>query len=249
MANKITNQDATRPGEIEFTYRWYREFLHELRANGYQFKPFSADIGYGDIVIRHDMDLSIDAAVAMAHIEAALDIQSTYCVLLTSPLYNPNEATHRAALREIQTLGHDVALHFSTHEYWAADEEPPTEAIEARVQAEQDVLETVVGPSETVSFHRPPEWVLNRSFDAFRSTYAPEWIDEIGYVADSSQRWRDEQPTVESFPESAQLLTHPGLWARTDGSFADRVADATESACTHASQDTREQFIEEPTHV
>ena len=244
MAERATNHNTDNPGEIEFTHRWYRRFLHELRANGYQFRPFSAPPGHGDIVLRHDVDLSVDAALTMAHIEADLGIESTYCVLLTSPLYNPNEATHRAALREIESLGHDVALHFSTHQYWPAAEPPSTAEIERRVSEEQSTLESIVSPSATVSFHRPPAWVLDREFEAFRNTYAPKFFGEIGYVADSSQRWREEPPTIDSFPERAQLLTHPGLWGRTDGSFTDRIAAATDAAASHADRTAREQFLD-----
>jgi peptidoglycan/xylan/chitin deacetylase (PgdA/CDA1 family) len=244
MAERFTEQDTGPPGEMVFTYRWYREFLQELRANGYRFRPFSANLGYGDIVLRHDMDLSVDAAVTMAHIEADLGIEATYCVLLTSPLYNPQEATHRAALREIESLGHDVALHFSTHEYWPVDEPPATGDIEARVREEQSMLASIVSPSETVSFHRPPSWVLNCEFDGFRSTYESALLDEIGYVADSSQRWRTTPPDVDDFPDIAQVLTHPGLWGREDATFAERVEQAIEASCAHADRTTREQFID-----
>lgn len=247
MAERLTDKDTGPPGEMEFTYRWYRQFLRELRAEGYQFRPFSAAIDHGDIALRHDMDLSVEAAVTMAEIEADLGIEATYCVLLTSPLYNPHEATHRAALEEIESLGHDVALHFSTHEYWPADEEPSTAEIEARVQEEQSVLETMGSSSDTVSFHRPPQWVLNREFDAFQSTYESGLLDEIGYVADSSQRWRTEPPDTSDFPETAQVLTHPGLWGRTDAGFAERVKQAIDISCEHADQTTREQFIDEDT--
>lgn len=244
MAERLTDQDTGPPDEMAFTYRWYREFLQELRANGYRFRSFSADLGYGDIVLRHDMDLSVEAAVTMAHIEAELGIEATYCVLLTSSLYNPHEATHREALREIESLGHEVALHFSTHEYWPDDQSPATSDIQTRVRDEQSVLESIVSPSETVSFHRPPSWVLNREFNGFQSTYEAALLDEIAYVADSSQRWRSDPPNVEDFPDTAQLLTHPGLWGRSDATFAERVTEATESSCEHADRTTREQFID-----
>ena len=113
MAERFPDQDTDPPRAIAFTHQWYRQFLQELRANGYQFRSFSASLGDGDVVLRHDVDLSIDAAVTMAHTEADLGIESTYCVLLTSPLYNPNEATHREALQTIESLGHDVTLHLA----------------------------------------------------------------------------------------------------------------------------------------
>lgn len=244
MAERSTDKDTGPPGEMAFTYQWYQRFLQELRANGYRFRPFSASIGYGDIVLRHDMDLSVDAAVTMAHIEADLGIEATYCVLLTSPLYNPHEATHRAALQEIESLGHDVALHFNSHEYWPADEPPATADLETRVREEQSILERIVSPSETVSFHSPPSWVLGREFDGFRNTYAPALSEAIGYVADSGQRWRADPPSVDDFPDTAQVLTHPGLWGREDAGFGDCVEAAITASCDHTNRRTREQFLD-----
>lgn len=244
MAERFPDQDTDPPRAIAFTHQWYRQFLQELRANGYQFRSFSASLGDGDVVLRHDIDLSIDAAVTMAHIEADLGIESTYCVLLTSPLYNPNEVTHREALQTIESLGHDVTLHFSTHQYWPAEAPPSTSEIANRVTEERSILETIVTPSETVSFHAPPSWILNREFDEFTNVYAPQFFDDIGYVADSGQRWREEQPVPESLSASVQILAHPGLWAQTDGSFTDRVIAATEASCTHADHVARNQFLD-----
>ena len=230
--------------DVEFTHHWYRGLLQRLLASGYAFRGFSDEIGSGDVLLRHDIDLSIDAAVTMARIEAELDVRSTYCVLLTSSLYNPFEEEYREALREIESLGHDVALHFSTHEYWSEDEPPSEAAIENRVREERDVLETLVSPTETVSFHRPPSWVLDWSFDGFESTYAPAHFSEIGYVADSSQRWREEPPVIEEFPETIQLLTHPGLWGETDHGFDHRVERAISDACRHGERNARNEFTD-----
>lgn len=231
-------------GDVAFTHRWYQQFLQRLQSAGYEFRSFSDSLGPGDVVLRHDVDLSVGAAVDMARIEADLGVQSTYCFLLTSPLYNLLEADKRAALDEIQSLGHDLALHFSTHLYWDEDESPATINVERRVGQERSVFDTIAPDSETVSFHRPPEWVLDREFTGFRSTYAPAYFSDIGYVADSSQRWREEPPSVESFPETVQVLTHPGLWRETDGDFDQRVKRAVAETCSHAGRNTREEFTE-----
>lgn len=231
-------------GGVEFTHRWYRTFLQRLQADGYDFRSFSSPLDEGSVVLRHDVDLSIDAAVTMAHIEADLGIQSTYCILLSSSLYNPLEGKYREALREIDALGHEVALHFSTHEYWSADRQPTVDAIERRVRDERAVLETVVPATETVSFHRPPPWVLNRSFDDFRNTYAPAYFGDIGYIADSSQRWREDPPAIDDLPETFQLLTHPGLWGEDDRSFERRVQMAVTESCNHANRNARREFID-----
>jgi peptidoglycan/xylan/chitin deacetylase (PgdA/CDA1 family) len=231
-------------GEVEFTHRWYRRFLKWLLADGYDFCKFSDQLGDRDVVLRHDVDLSVDAAVRMASIEADLDIRSTYCFLLSSPLYNPFEKEYRKALQKIDSLGHEVALHFDTHDYWDADTPPVEGEIERRINEEQSVLGTIVPTSETVSFHRPPSWVLDREFDGVVNTYAPAYFSDIGYIADSSQRWREAPPPFDDLPETMQLLTHPGLWAEDDGGFAHRIEQAITETCSHIEWTVHDEFVD-----
>jgi peptidoglycan/xylan/chitin deacetylase (PgdA/CDA1 family) len=234
-----------RGAEVAFTYRWYREFLDRLRSAGYELGTVADGIDDGRVVLRHDVDLSLDAAVTMAHIEADYGVQSTYCVLLTSPLYNALEGDKRRAIREIESLGHEVALHFSTHEHWDADEEPPRAEIERRVAEELTVLDAITDrPTDTVSFHIPPSWVLDRTFEGFHNTYEPALFGDVGYVADSVQRWRDDEPDVDSLPDRAQVLTHPGLWGPSDGDFEDRVESAVTDAYCHTRSKAIEEFVE-----
>jgi peptidoglycan/xylan/chitin deacetylase (PgdA/CDA1 family) len=238
------SEQANQPlGDVTFTHQWYRRFLQRLLAAGYEFRTFSDSIDDGDVLLRHDIDLSVDRAVEMARIEAEMGIESTYFVLLTSPLYNPLEADCREALNEIASLGHDVALHFSTHLYWTEADSPSPSTLEQHVGVERAILDTAVPTADVMSFHRPPSWVLDRSFDGFESAYAPEFFSDIGYVADSTQRWRDEPPEMADLPGTFQLLTHPGLWAEEDGTFDDRVEEAIASACTHAGRTARQEFV------
>ena len=231
--------------EVEFTHRWYRAFLERLRADGYAFRGFTGTPGRGDVVCRHDVDLSLDAAVTMAEMEADLGVESTYFVLLTSPLYNAMRSTSREAIRRIEGLGHDVGLHFSTHAYPELDRRPPAASVERRVRAELDVLNSLLEGTPTgVSFHIPPAWALGAEFEGFTSAYAPAYFSESTYVADSSQRWRDEPPAVGPGDGPVQVLTHPGLWAETDGTFEERVEGAIESACWDARAATRAEFLD-----
>lgn len=229
---------------VGFTYDWYRGFLRRLASAGYEFRSFGDSLGDRDVILRHDVDLSLDAAVAMARIEADIGVESTYCVLLSSPLYNPLEGEYRRLLSEIESLGHEVIPHVSTHAYWVEGETPDADAVERRVDEERAVLETVVSPSEAVSFHRPPPWVLDRTFEGFRNAYAPALFTEIGYVADSNQRWREDPPFVDDLPETLQVLTHPGLWGERDAEFSERVDRAISDACTRTGSHTRDEFLD-----
>lgn len=232
--------------DVEFTYRWYREFLRWLGAEGRRFRSFEDPVSRGDVRLRHDVDLSVERALRTARIEAELGVRATYFVLLTSPLYNPLEAETRDLIREIEALGHDVGLHFSTHEYWSTDDPPEAAELEARVDDERSVLATVAeDPVSTLSFHVPPEWVLDRRFDGFRSAYEPAFLSEMEYHADSGQRWREASPVRDRPSGPVQVLTHPGLWGEEDATFEACVERAVTDSCRRARNRSRREFLEE----
>lgn len=242
----MERQTTQSADPVEFTYNWYQEFLDRIAEAGYEIRSFSDGVELGDVVVRHDVDLSVGDARRMAELEADRGLTTTYCFLLTSGLYNALEREKREQIRQIEALGHEVALHFSTHEYWARDEEPEDDALSARIDEELTVLDTIVsGTTETVSFHAPPNWVLNRELGGVRNAYSPKYFEEMRYVADSGQRWRRSPPVVDEFGASAQVLTHPGLWSQSDGTFEQRVERATTRSCRHANAKAQREFVPE----
>ena len=244
-AEQSAQTDHSTDG-VNFTYGWYRSLLRRLSSTGYEFRSFADPLGDGDVVLRHDVDLSLDAAVAMARIEADMGVESTYCVLLSSPLYNPFEGEQRTNIREIASLGHDVGIHFSTHQYWAKDDPPTDAALRDRVAAERSAFDAVIDAdaAPAVSFHIPPDWVLDRGFDGFRSAYEPALFSEIGYVADSGQRWREDPPRIAELPDALQVLTHPGLWGDEDASFERRIERAAVDAGSRAWELAHREFVD-----
>lgn len=231
------------PGDVTFTHNWYRQFLTHLQEEGYEFAPFLGRVDEGEVLLRHDVDLSLRDALTMAKLEAELGVTATYCIQFTAALYNPLHPESAELVREIKSLGHDVGLHFSTHAYW--EDDPGETALTRAVNDEREMLETITGtyPS-TVSFHRPPPWVLDRSFAEFENTYAPPYLSDVTYVADSNQRWRQQPPPIRTLPPKMQLLTHPGLWAETDADFEGRIERAAEQRCRHVSEQARKEFID-----
>jgi len=245
----MERQSAHQGETVAFTHQWYRGFLDRLDKRGYSFGTFGDELDDRTVLLRHDVDLSLASAMTMARIEADRGVQATYCIMVSSPLYNPLTGKWRDRVRAIRALGHEVGLHFSTHEYWGGEVRPDEKTLTQRVDAERSVLETVsaVAP-EVVSFHIPPDWVLDRTFDGFENTYASGVFSDIEYVADSGQRWRENPPVVGELPEQAQVLTHPGLWGETDEGFEDRIKQRVVDSCSQTNRKATREFLDQETN-
>lgn len=233
--------------DVEFTFDRCRSILDRLRSAGYRFRSYDHALEPGDVLLRHDVDLSPERALRMARIEREWGLSATYFFLVSAPLYNPLQRPVREVIQEIAAIGHDVGLHFSTHQYWEAGRPPGEAEVTARVRDEWRVIESVVpDPVSTVSFHVPPPWAIRRTFDGFASTYEPRFFDEITYRADSEQRWRDEGLVL---PDEGplQVLMHPGLWGTEDATFVERVREAVIEADRRASEYVRTRHLEPET--
>lgn len=225
-------QSPAELSSIDYRLDSYAGLLRSFRDAGYEFGSFEGGRpAAGEILLRHDVDLSLDRALAMAEKERELGVESTYCVLLAAPAYDLTRPRNLRVLQRIADLGHDLALHFDTHRYWSTAADPGAAVIEAKVADELDVLGRLVGQTvSTASFHIPPEWVLDRPFESFTNTYAPAVFSEIGYRSDSSQKWRSAEPFGDGLPERLQLLVHPGLW-HADGRPMAEIVDERRRRC------------------
>ena len=74
---------------MSFTYQWYRGLLSLLQKQGYAFRNYH---DYVDaprcVILRHDVDMSLEQAVRLAELEAAEGVQSTWFVLLRTDFCN-----------------------------------------------------------------------------------------------------------------------------------------------------------------
>ena len=71
-----------------FDLEHYRELLEAAQAGGYRFAFFDGSPQPGDLLLRHDVDLSLDAALRMAEVEAAAGARATYFLMTGSVFYN-----------------------------------------------------------------------------------------------------------------------------------------------------------------
>ncbi len=170
----------------------YRELLEAAQAGGYRFAFFEGSPQPGTVLLRHDVDLSLDAALRMAEVEAAAGAQATYFLMTGSVFYNLNSHEGERALERLRELGHRVGLH----------------AVYPRAELD-DRFEPVL------AWHNPDPDYMRAPVDGAINVMESPWFDPETYRSDSNQHWRSGCPHEElragAFPW-LQLLTHPEIW-------------------------------------
>jgi hypothetical protein len=227
------------PSSWEFTYARFRETLEAARCSFEVVRL--ADVPQilrkrrgRAVVLRHDVDLDLRAALSMAEIECEMQVKSTYMVMLNSPLYRLEEPASLAILRELDSMGHEVSLHFDFDDPQHRARAPGYDFVEPRVRSAAARLEDLIGRRiESVSFHRPiPELIGGPLMVAGRvNAYAAELMQ--WYVSDSRARWRDGDPLPklrQPAGDLLQLLIHPIWWGREHREDADRLEDFFQQA-------------------
>ncbi|HSP71754.1 MAG TPA: hypothetical protein VLN26_05245, partial [Gaiellaceae bacterium] len=62
----------------EFSLRHYEELVRAAQEGGYRFACFDREPREGDLLLRHDVDLSLEAALELARVEAEAGARATY---------------------------------------------------------------------------------------------------------------------------------------------------------------------------
>lgn len=176
-----------------FDFAHYAELLTAAQAGGYRFAAFGEGPRDGDLFLRHDVDLSLDAAVRMAELEAEAGATATYFLMPESVFYNLASKEGTAAIARLRQLGHRVGL----HAVW------PRAALDDRFDP-------------VVAWHNPDPEYMTAPVEGALNVMSEPWFAPATYRSDSNQRWRHGCPHAElaagAFPW-LQLLVHPEIWA------------------------------------
>src|SRR5438270_703082 len=95
----------------DFSLGHYRELLRAAQQGGYRWASFDRAPEAGDLILRHDVDLSLEAAVALAELEAEENVWSTWFMMTRSIFYNLDSAEGERTLNRLRELGHRVGHH------------------------------------------------------------------------------------------------------------------------------------------
>jgi hypothetical protein len=166
------------------------------------------------LILRHDVDFSLDHAAQQASVNRELGVSATFFVLLSADFYNLASAEGRAALKHLRANGQNVGLHFDASAYGSEDD------LDRAVDREAAILASLLeSPPAAVSFHRPAPALLGRTGDiaGLPSAYDPKYFREMEYCSDSRGAFHHGEPfDREAFQRRKpfQLLLHPIWWMR-----------------------------------
>ena len=197
----------------EFSLRHYGELLEAAKAGGYRPAGFERTPAAGDLILRHDVDLSLEAAVALAEVEAEAGMWSTWFLMTRSVFYNLGSAEGERTIARLKELGGRIAH----HAVW------PNVDLDERFES-------------VVAWHNPDPVYMTRPIEGATNVMTAPWFEPDHYRSDSNQHWRHgcphDQLAAGEF-EWLQLLIHPEIWAydgATMGETMRSFLDADRSA-------------------
>ncbi len=184
----------------DFSLEHYREILRAAGEGGYRFAFFGSPPSEGDLFLRHDVDLSLEAALEMAELEADEGVATTYLLMTRSVFYNLASHEGERAIARLRELGHQVGLH-AVH---------PEVELDARFDP-------------IVAWHNPEPAFMTAPIDGVVNVMEQTHFDPATYRSDSNHRWRSGCPHDElragAFPW-LQLLVHPEIWVYPGSTMA-----------------------------
>lgn len=192
-----------------FSKLGYLELIQAFNNCGYFIGKFNGNLsGNSHLVIRHDIDIDIAAALEMAQIEHELGIASTYFISMRSPFYNPFSASNTIKIKKIHDLGHDVGTHIN---FKLQDGDPFNDIniMKSNFPFLNSGIATVHHPENMGMIKN----MLNNA--AINSTYGQIFDGSMDYISDSTGKWRYGHPLESNtirMRKSVILLTHPIWW-------------------------------------
>ena len=247
----LENYKIILRGALEAGYEFisFKKVLENKDSN----KLFYSDQGL--ILLRHDIDASLNMALKMASLEKKLNISANYFLMLRSPCYNLLSRYNDSCVEEIAKNGHFLELHYDQgHDeikgYSILDTQ---KSIKNQIKIMEELYSKKIN---AVSFHQPSKKILNNTIDCDGriNTYDKKLLKNFHYISDSNRKFkpfykgdfarkiscRNIFNSLASFyPRNIQLLIHPMWWVIEGGS----TQDVWTSVLRQNFMDNQEQLI------
>lgn len=210
-----------------FSFDDYKEIIRLVKASG-------RACGYSEalnrdrfVIMRHDVEYSVERAYALSKVEESMDFTSTFFFQWTNNSYNILSRRNMNMIKDMHERGQTIGLHFALNGMTDMD------LIRKQIVKEMDILSEMFGfKIDTFSVHRPSKDVLreNIKLPGIINAYQDEFftfaesVDEntpvkVKYMSDANHIWRygyPDEANINGF-DKVQILTHPFAWCKPGG--------------------------------
>ena len=212
-----------------FTLKHYEDICNIILKNQYKVCFFNDNLDNLEnvLILRHDVDQSLDQSIKIAKIENKYNIKSTFFIWLRSPFYNIFEKKYSDIIYEIANLGHQIGLHFDESAYRIENEVDLNNYINKEANIIKGFFNIDIF---AVSMHRPSKWILDNDirFKKYINTYSKKYFEEFKYFSDSRRQWKEgcicNKININKY-NKLHILIHPFWWIDKDISFNERMFD------------------------
>jgi hypothetical protein len=213
--------------KCSFSLDHYFDVIETARNAGYAIGPLCdfhhmKDNSKKFIILRHDVDLSLNYALKLAKLEADRGLRAIYYVLLHTDLYNAISEAGSRALRHMSDMGHEIGLHIDTRFFRSG------KPILSQIEDECKMLENITGKEVlSISQHTPiitPDLSVELA-SRYIEARDPRILEHLKYISDSGRNWRQGCMCNHiGKADRFQILTHP-IWWVTGEQSRDLVFD------------------------
>ena len=204
----------------ELSVDHYKYILDKCQNMGYSVLSMKESLNFQitdkspkSIVLRHDVDVSLENALKMAQLESELMVSSTYFIRLHSKFYDPMAASNLKMLKTIGSLA-EVGLHYERKYY-----ETRNESEISFLKKDMDRLKNILKLQRIGCAPHMPGTVGNIDEDevkkvgSFYEASHQRFMVERKYISDSGGKWREgcacQWLGIENH---LTILTHPIWW-------------------------------------
>lgn len=189
-----------------FSMDYYEKFIQKCKT---ALRVMDYKLNKTGLILRHDVDFSIDLAYEFSQAEKRNLITSTYYILLTSELYNPLSFSNLEKIKAMINDGFEIGLHFDPSIYGNVDIMTLEGCFLNEIFLFEKTFNTKV---HSYSLHNPSIHGKYPIFHGFINAYNNEIFSDETYISDSMFSFRGKDP-IEFLEKSkhqlVQFLTHP----------------------------------------
>ncbi|MBO4988569.1 MAG: hypothetical protein J6C63_06980 [Lachnospiraceae bacterium] len=207
-----------------FSYEDYKKIIRIIKSTERYMDYHKALTSDKFILMRHDVEYSVERAYELAKVESSMDFTSTFFFQWTNNSYNILSRKNKDLIKDMHERGHTIGLHF------ALNGMTDMEQIRKQIAKEMDILNSMFEfKIDTFSIHRPSKDVLreNIKLPGIINAYQDEFFTfaenvtentpvSVKYLSDANHIWRYGYPDEKNILENdkVQILTHPFAWCK-----------------------------------